>query len=381
MLERLNNRGELSVRILEELNDGAEETVLFRGYAVSPRNIRRGRAGLTFPDRIERQVECLGEWMRLEEAMGPFHTLYLYDGEAAKAAKDAGQPNTYIPLKITDIIRQAIRFAGYLDAQIDVPDNPMRLWIDPDQPQDVNVPPFTSPLKLATDYARDWLGAYLFWDANAGTMNGMWRLKIGLKAGTPLFTFKTRTPAGFGLVNKPALWGVNSTFVAKPGIVRYVLKPDYNAVMVTANLDFDVTKGTFFGYTVPLINPRSVNTPQFGNTADPDHPDYLGTLKWLPRLEINGTPASVNFLARRLYQINCFGRRRAEFIAPFFPVQDPDDANFLGRWRPLRYGDTVNLQNEKTGALEPHFVLSANPAWERTDAHQVCHYELQAVTA
>lgn len=390
-LSRVRIRGRMPVLIETEYDEqgvtGA--SALFRGYLSRATDMPRGRTGewatgktLPFTLRHDLDVLGVGQWARLWEAQWHGYMLDL----AELVDPSAISPPFVIPnqpAKITSIVRELLQHAGYPPAQIDVPDREFRLWKSPQTKEDLyKLQPYEPLGPFITRLLRDYMGAYIFWDANAtgvGALHpGMWRFQDGPRAGTLRWTFRTTTPTSVEpkLVNHPGAWGANTTFIRKDTLHSYVVPPEANAIWVTTDGDLTPNdKPT--GLCQWLGNPKSVNLPIFGgNTADPNHPDYIGRL--IPRVIYDpdlATQNAVDFVARRYYDITCRARKVVEFTAPLVLLADADPL-YGGKLRPLRYGDTVLIDTTQ------YLVTAMNPDLGPTkDAHQFMHLECEEIVA
>lgn len=381
---RLRNRSRMTVEVKVEMDGGPEQVSLFRGYVARPNAQPRGRTGewapgktLAYTERVDYQIQCSGAWTRLAEALSPGQPILLLDSDETRTVS-----GRYTEPKVTDLIRNLLSAAGFAANQIDVPDVDMRFFQGKETLIPTTISPFSPLWKWIQDLAEKYLGAFLIWDQNAGTVPGMWRLKLGPLAGTPLFYFLTETPASPSpaLVHTPGLWGDNATFIRKDTYVSYPIRMEANAVWVSTMGDLITPAGSRTSFSAWAWNKDSFNLPWSGvaTATDPDHPDYIGSMMLRPHYDPDlDSQAAVDFVCRRLFEITCRTRKAVEFVAPFHPVEDPDDAELAGRRRPLRYGDTVGVGPTVAEAV-PYFVISCNPAY-RKDWLAESAYELQEI--
>jgi hypothetical protein len=94
-----------------------------------------------------------------------------------EATRDA---NGYrLPWLVTDVIKDIFNRCGVPADELDIPDLPMRLWLggpkDTAETAGYILKPGTDPTKSLEFFVRDYLGAALQRDPNAGP-RGMWRL-------------------------------------------------------------------------------------------------------------------------------------------------------------------------------------------------------------
>ncbi len=378
-LSRLAERSLLSVEIKTEYDGDPEKTaVLFRGYARSPRRRPMGRTGMEFPSPAwsEYEIDCIGQWRRLQASL-----ILRFDDLAN--VKDPG-PDEDARNKVTDVIRKVLGDAGYDDDQLDVPDNETRMWAgDPSaHPTEIWIPsPGTRALDYAQRIAFDYLGAYLLFDANAGT-KGAWRLKFQPQPEAPLWSFLTEIPddgiprlshslASYADGTSPVL-----RVEGQMTLVYWIEPPEGNAVMVTAMGTLFPQKGTQIVARSWAINRDSVDWPAFGTQANPDSADYLGWFEpivdWpVGLIDQNRGRDVAAFITKRLYDFACRARKMASWTSHLVLVEDPGDPLLGGRRRPLRYGDSVTVGGE------PFFIRSCNVEMEH-DHVQLASYVGQA---
>jgi len=398
-LNELRERGGMNCRVQTQYDAGDPtlKSVLFYGRVTrADANLIGPDVGQTYPAPGWRRldVQLVGEWQRLADQLMIGQFDFTSDRAAPQSEWIAGTPPAW---KIGDAVKEMIRAAGYPDNQIDVSQIPdgLRLPISTEDSQNYYPLPFTSIGDYVQRVLRDYLGAYLIWDANAenGGFRGMWRVRLGpvIAAGaTPLWEFvndeppPAAGPAGTRtLTFRSEAFGANKSPVRRGSFHSYVSPPEANAVIVTTTGALLPSKANT-GVVQSLINYRSYNPP--GHTPDlavpgPTNPDYLG--RFIPLvltdagLATGDTPekrqAAVDLVARRLYNIACRATKHASWEAELVLITDPTDT-FQTRKRPLQYGDFVRVDGID------HLVRSCNPSYSR-DHLQMAHYEAEVYRA
>ena len=369
-LWRLRVRGTLAAQIETEYDptNTSLRSVLFAGDCLRPAGTRKGRRGATFPSSEWRQFECgmVGMWRRLRERPPLLRLSF---------AQDPTQP-AGVPYKVTDIIRYALTWAGFLPEQIDVPDLSLRLWPALGDTEALMMDPLADLWELVYKLTKDYLGWHIVWCGNSGSY-GMWRLLP--PATSPyinLAEFVTTGGTVGALQSHPGAYGTARTFIKTRTIRSYPVPPEANFVFVTGT--GELTPGQQGGMQVPNwdANPDSYNFLTDGSgtlieTADPDHPDYIG--RFVPLVIVNPALQSyeaVTFAVRRYYDIGCRTTKILPFVAPLLLIWDPTDVYQVAP-RPLRYYDPVLVDGEQW------LVRSCNPSYRR-DSAQWATYELEA---
>ena len=394
----LNRRGSVRARIETEYDpsDTTKRSVLFDGYIQKAHGKRRGNVQTTFPHPYWRDYECslVGMWMRLHKTLTMFRLdLQKPDLNAPKAAD-----GTITPYKVTDICRALLSYAGFTSAQIDVPDSPIRFFPGGNENgNSLMIDPLSNVAEAVVKFAKDYLGWFLIWDANAGTSGGMWRLRAPVPVQGPynnLATFMLDGP-GVGKLSTVSesfngntlgrvWWGPNpSVFIQKGTMGTWVKPPEGNAVCVTATGRYLPDDGQF-SLMNWVCNPKSYNC--FANadgtpviTADPMHPDYIGHFSpiIIVNLGIGNDLAGqhlVDIICRRVYDVSCHAIKMLTFVAPLALITDATDAN-LTNPRPLRYYDPVAVV--EGGVTTQWLIRNVNPAYKK-DSVQMAYYELEA---
>lgn len=294
-----------------------------------------------------------------------------------------------VPMKATDLVRAAFSWAGYPDAEIDVPDAPIRFWVPPgDDASALILNPGSLLADFITRTVRDYLGWYVMRDHNAGhagpvDSRGMWRvLKPPQPPYTPLAYFLESPPDGDGvrLALHPGAYGavadnglVDHGFVGRGKWTQKVCSPEGNALLVVGTSD----GGGAGPYQVRQwwINPQSYAFPGATAPSPANNPDYLGYFKQITVADaaIHGQ-ASVDFMTRRIFDIACHARTKAKIEnAPLLLVTDPSDPLQV-RPRPLRTYDPISIT--VNGETNVWLVTNCDITYE-SDTIQLCDISVQ----
>ena len=395
----LNRRATVRTRIETEYDPAHTNlrSVLFDGYMQKARARRRGTVGRSYPSPFWRDYECsfVGMWMRLHKSLTLFRlNLQDQDPNAPVDPSIAVRP----PFKVTDICRALLGYAGFTPAQIDVPDSPIRFY--PGGSENGNslmIDPLSNVAEAVLKFAKEYLGWFLIWDANAGSAGGMWRLRPPVPVQGPyvnLATFTLDAPAAGKLMtvsesyNGNTLgkvwWGTNpKVFIQKGTMHTYVKPPEGNAVCVTATGRYLPDDGQFT-LTNWVCNPKSYDFFADGSgnpivTSDPASPDYLGHFAPIIIVNLGGIGGAdgqriVDIICRRTYDVSCHGIKMLSFVAPLALIVDSADAYQVNP-RPLRYYDPVGVT--EGGITTQWLIRNVNPAY-RKDSVQMAYYELEA---
>lgn len=390
-LEFLRSRGRVSVRVETPVGpDPNKRSIVWEGYTGRVVALRKGKRGETYPSEQWRHLDIdgVGKWDR-------FRNRFFY--QRLHFGNEDGHPfspntTTKRPWKITDIIRFCLAIQGYEDDQLDIFDDPQRIHFGPHQTIDsIDVPPGTEILAYCKTLARDWLNAFLYWDANArpagGTRQGMWRLlRPPTGTETPVWHFTSTPPAASG----PRLRADPRGYQASGPYPRnisplygdfrsYVIPPEGNVLTVSGGVPNDGKNGekqireTFF-------NAKSWNAPTH-SYADETDIDYLGEIVPIEYVDITlgvGMPieaarAAVRFVGTRIFNLACRGQKWFDFESIFVlldatKVEPTIYTNPLYTHRPLRPGDLVTLEGLNV------MIHSCQPMVHK-DVIQRAHYE------
>ena len=391
----LNRRASIRTRIETEYDPTHTNfrSVLFDGYLQKARAHRRGTVGRVFPAPQWRDFDCnfVGMWMRLQKTLTMFRLDLQKPDPNAPVDPSTGIPP---PLKVTDICRALLGYAGFTSSQIDVPDSPIRFY--PGGAENGNslmIDPLSNVAEAIVRFAKEYLGWFLIWDANAGTQGGMWRLRPPVPVQGPynnLATFTldpqpanklpTTSESYNGNTLGRAWWGANpKLFIQKGTMDTFVKPPEGNAVCVTGTGIYLPSDGQF-ALTNWICNPKSYDffADVSGNpiiTSDSTNPDYLG--HFAPIVIVNlglYTQHQVDIVCRRTYDVSCHAIKMLSFNAPLALVTDTSDS-FLANPRPLRYYDPVSVV--EGGVTTQWLIRNCNPIIKK-DSVQMAYYELEA---
>lgn len=388
-LPRLRNRGLLTAKVVvTESIPGSpvKTTVIIRGSAYRPKSKRRGQTGrkdgagglggaTVYPDPqgCDYTVPLLGMWSRLYERVQEPKAMVKY------AADDGNPPlghNVPVvgyrpsPWKVTDAITDLLLTCGFPSSQVNIPDLPFRLWTGhTSQVAEYQIEPATNLAEIIVRMCRNYLGAYLYYDPNAGTI-GQWRLLFPPRpvssAYTPIWNFTTVAPAG-KVPHLPQSYAASTSFCIEGE--RYPVPPDFNIVRVMTPWG---GRGHETRIENTMYNPKSFKVPGYTNTPDPNHPDYIGRPRPLliidPSLaspDAQETQQAVDWTCRRLYDFLCHGQTIQPFNAPLPLFADPDNT---GKYRFPRLQDPVTFNGQT------YILRNVNMAWQ-DDKRQMADYE------
>ena len=348
LLPNLTSTGEYPIQIETEYSsDPSLRSILFRG------NVIRPESKSFYNNRVQYRLHSVGMWQRLAEAMSPIRFNFGLDFNARDAN---GVPQPY---KVTDALITLFALAGIGSESLDIPDLPIRLFASGD-PDGLLLEPQAALGELIQRYVRDYLGSVLIGDA------GIWRLVSLSAAGEPLFAFVTT--AGTGLPHVTENYPAGTTYIRKGSLRTWTKPPNGNAVIAFG------AANNASGTRVPqLVKQVVVNVASFdfggSSSGAPSSLDYLGRLRPIYQyLPAQADAQSVSWVARRVYDLQCHGKRIRSFQAPLVLITDASS----GEVRPLRVNDLVTVQGV------PHRLLNVNPGYQRDD-HQFAFYEAQEV--
>lgn len=373
----LQTRGMMSARIdtTYDALDVTKKSVLFEGYVGRADSRLRGKYGATYPSANWHDVDVsmMGKWARMRDTF--FMDVQSFaDDRTCPRGPDPGATSLQ-PWRITDIIRFCIRHAGWGDDQIDVFDDPLRLFpMKNEQSGQYYLPaPGTTYGDYILELART-LNAFFVWDANAGSA-GMWRLlRPPDGTETPLWNFVT-TPSGPGTLpnlsaSYTAGFGANTSPILGVGPLQtYIVPPEATQVTVFGGPRGD-SKDSSDRFQQVAVNRQAYNAPGF-SLADPTSLDYTG--RCIPLVYTDMTLRSqgaTDFICRRLFELACRGRKLAQWTSELCLVSPTDSVYSTHTKRPLRTGDTITLNGARW------IVHSCNPQVKR-DAIMLQHVEAE----
>lgn len=338
-------------------------THLLEGLTQQSPSTQRGVAGSVYPspDWHDTNLRFSGLWPRLLEQIHdgqPYGFADSSTGPFVNIAPDPYSKVGYAPWRITDCIKWLLNHAGVPADELDVPDLPFRFWPSEDgDPRRLAIYPGTRYGMLANTLVREFLGATLLRDPNAG-VRGMWRVVIPPSplSLNILWTF-SRDPCPYPgrLVTAPGAYGPGVSFIAgdtwqstpqaPEGSTVTVWGVDGKKNLITAYIENAAAIAYFDGRRVPIKRKdASLNTQE-----------------------------ACNWMALRLNEQGCTPRTLFDFTAPLVFVRDPQDpyqnANLL---RPLRANDLIYIRK---GGVDYRAILrSVNPGYQY-DHHQFAHYQ------
>ncbi len=401
-MPRLGVRGQLSVSADIWLSDTVKSNI-FRGYAIKPDGEQRGTVGgsgiadigqrvYPSPDWKSYQLMMMGIWVRMMETLTPFGRVPLVPDFAATPFANGSRPG----YKVTDVVRNMLAWIGFAPEQIDVPDNPLPiLSTGADDASSQYLQPLQPVLTIAAQLLKDYLGWWLVWDGNAGN-GGMIRARgPQIAPYRNLANFCTAPIAQPGvrtLATSPGAYpnftingvDVPSTFIARrngrPTLHTYTKKPEVNALCVVGFSRPESNKRVQHKLLNWVVNPISFNffQDEDGNeiqTANPDHPDYLGYIAPLVLIDPSlNNPAAINLFLRRYAQITMHAVRMGTFEAPLILLQNTGDP-LQTQPRSLGYYDPVTTYAR--GKLSQWLIRNCNVHVQK-DHVQWAKYEIEA---
>jgi hypothetical protein len=405
-LSKLRTRGVMDAKVTVKApwptpSDPLVQVTVFKGQIQRPRRTRFGK-----PDQFEEYPS--NEWSHYSlaiQGLAAKHRefvparidleFFLRDSTAPDEPVLGDRP----PWTVTRAIRKLLTFAGVDPLNIDIEENPIRIY--PGSPL-VDVMDLTEyeakkdPIDMAVRLARLYLGAALVYDfslgvviddedrSDDGSTEGAWTLIYPSPADAgPVCHF-----VGEGLVSPLA--GVVSPAAYPPGedevpvifftgpADSYVVAPECNHVHVyTVATGVVGTKG--FNIHRHRYNPHSYEVYGSGVTPDPASPHYVGREKRIdmaaPELydaragddRYHFARDACAFVADRLINYAGRGRIVQPVHGPLIIIADP----VTGRLRTLRHQDPVTFRGEAGW-----FVRSVSADYD-FDRMQMAHYELE----
>jgi hypothetical protein len=370
----VRQRGRMGVRVETTYPSNAGKTaVIFEGYLGRCDSSLRGKNGMVYPSANWRDLSCdlIGKADRMRHAY--FHNYEIFFDDSRYAPSGNGSGANPQPWKITDIIRHSFNLAGFDDSQLDIFDDPLRLFPTlKGNAAGLYVPALgSSVLDYILMLARDFHNAFVVWDANAGSA-GMWRLlRPPTGTETPLWNF-TKVPAVRGrLQHLSASYPANTSPVLSiEPYKEYVVAPEGNQLTVYGGYNKTEDGKGYHQIRAHISNRASWNAPGFSQ-SDTTNLDYLGMIVPVAYTDLLiRSQVACNWIARRIFNLACRGRQFVTFAAELVLVQPSDSVYSTHVKRPLRLGDTVNLDGVR------YLVHSCSPIFNKS-ANQAAKYELE----
>ena len=299
------------------------------------------------------------------------------------------------PYKVTDAVRILLNAAGYPDSMLDIPDLPIRLWVDQSGEKSSLVVDTDTPIyDILMQMVGETLGAYLVWDPSAGTY-GKWRIiERKYPPYKPLMRFDMRQPVAGRMPHVLGAYGGRTDagqYIPYLPVLKKTLSvtyepPEANVVAVFGGIHAGAGQQTGLRYSQVLVNYASFNPnnlePDDDGYPDPFAADYLGENVSVHRYDFLLTNQSaVDWVARRMFDYGCVGRKIRTFssLLPF--IRDEADVH-QERLRIPRFYDPCEFVDER-GDLHQAVILSCDPTWEGagSDRFQMASYKIVTTTA
>ena len=385
-LSTLNLRTSRPIRIETEYDpaDATKRFVLFDGYTdqIDATRITGGKVR-AYPSTNAKHydIQANGHWQRLRESLfySVQQTFYDY--------------NTGQPVKVTDLVKAVLQYAGYPSSQISVPDSPVLLF-GKGNSQAFAISALLNCADVVQKLLADYLGWFLVWDPNAGSA-GLWRalaptyapytnVAAFITSGPPQSDGQTR------LVHSTAAYPLASTlgdgltytataptiFIDREAPLRtWNAPPEANMIHVSC-MGVISAGGAKKWHTTTLVNPKSFNFDPNNPTADTTSPDYLGRLKPLYYMNPSlagagvteaGAANAIKWVARRLYDVAAHNVSLVSFQAPIVPLVHELDSS---KRRSFRFYDPVTVDGVQ------YLVRNFNPNCEK-DSVQMAMFQLE----
>jgi hypothetical protein len=368
---RLTKRGRFSSLLTTTYtpSGGSEKTVvLFNGICRKPRGTKKSGIVQTWNNY---NLTIAGQWDKLSERVqGATPRTFALDDSSAS-----------LTWKITDAVKFVLAAAGYTSGQINIPDLGYRFWpAYTSKVSDIVIDPTASLAEFLVNTVHEQLGAYLYFEPNAGA-HGQWIILWPATPAedgtfTPVYNFVTAPQSGWPSdPYSPASYDDNTTFITD-GIEYTQNAPDFNAIWVSTGMPTtdERNRSQIVGFAA---NPLSYAVPGMTTAPNPNHPDYIGhavvAVLIKPELQCdnyNDTQFAVNWATRRLYNFYCHGQRICTFRAPLPIVYDATiSSGASGGYRPLRFQDPIAIDGDNT------WVVKSISAGYSSDQTQACTIE------
>lgn len=350
-------RGQRRIRIETEYDPAHPElrAALFQGEVGRPVFHRSGYAGSVYPasqwDEIE--LNAVGMSQRLSEAVFPIRFDFSLDFNSLDAD---GHP---MPFLVTDALKTLFAACGFSESQLAFDASPARLFGSCD-PQGLVLEPQARAGDVIVRWCREYLNSFPYFDAIAG----VWRLASLTPDTSPVATFTTSGPSAGKAVHMLESYPPATAPIRKGSLTEWT-DPPAVSVVIACGIAAGPGSSPCLMEQV-LVNPDSLAFA--GSQPDPDGIDFLErAVPYFACLPAIGTPDGLNWMARRIYDEVCHGRKGCSWQSPLLLVQDEESGNG-DQMRTLRPGDPVSV----AGSLMQ--LQSVKPIWTKDD-HQLCDYE------
>lgn len=358
----------IDIDILDD--SGALVTRLFRGETATSdtENIPgRPTAGYPAESAWRGTIPCHGEFRRQ------------YRQLTSNRITLINRDNPGQLMKATDAIRLLYETMGVPSEQLDIPDLPVLMLNDPDDP--ISIEPDTRFTDVINQIARDYLGGIILRDENAGYTGlsepiGMTRL--GTRPSAPfrrMLKFTRHHPGAMKLPQVLAAYGSEMDGLQEVQILpvlkggrKIVEPPEGNAVVVIGGTKSGSVSGNGEQLVQVAVNTNSFNAlaldPSDPKYPQPYHPDTMYDYCPIVVRDITlSTEAAVNWICRRTFESACHAQttRRFESFLPF--ITDIEDTLQV-RPRMPRIGDMCEFEDED-GVYRTYVIVSCNAKWRK----------------
>lgn len=359
-------------------NTGAVVSRLFEGVVAKPDFRYRSNGQTTREAWYDYpRLRMLGLSTRLAEQVPLGFPTFSHDRSLPE------QPHgKTVPWKVADTIRYLLNDCGVPDDEIDIPAyyGTIRLW----PPGTKNFELYQlhpggdqANLRLLQKLCRDYLGAILLRDPNAGA-RGMWRLLTNPTVNSPVRAefVKVRPGGTQGMLGtSAAVYGAGRAFWQDGTFFETIQRPEINYLYICGSADHDDkgapsrrVKQEFYNWTShEFYDGQPI-------PANPAHPDYLGRpiCAYVIDPLLMGQGA-VDFVGKRIYDQAAHAEKYVRFRAPLLTIVAPDDP-YQSLPRPLRINDLVRVQGP-SGVYHLAVMKSCNPSWQGSDGLRMADYE------
>lgn len=385
----LRQRDDIACDLIVRDDDGEVVTRLFEGVTAQQPATKAGVGASVFTAHYDYDLQLLGKWTRLSRAVP--HEMLKFARDLDAPPDDEGNPVDVAPLVLT-IMRKLFNDGGVPDEELDLRED---IYGDAQlqassftTSDDWTIQPggtatYTRSLQRL---AKDFLGAVLCRDTNAGPLDGdgiprgMFRLLANPTdySGDPLAEFVTERPisAAGKWGTAPEAYGTGAAgwpieFIEQEHFRPQIIGPECNYVKVVGAAEYTADGDVEAICSNELYN--FVSNQFFEDQpidADPDHPDFLGyeAPVFVFDPELVGQEA-VDFATRRIFDFSAHAQPWVHFYGPLVLVTDASDAQQVLP-RPLRVNDLVKVAGLKA------LVRSCNPDIPEHDKIQMAHYSV-----